>query len=99
MVHRTYFSIEYAKEIGDRIGADWNKFSVEQFKYGMETELEHGLRDPVTNVTNDDPLITGKIALAHLNDYPDYYIRLEQMEREAEEYWGKIVTESSAFTI
>lgn len=55
----------------------------------MDVELEHGTIDPATNVTNDDPIMTGKIALAHLNEFPDYYDRLEEMEEEAEEYWEK----------
>jgi len=55
----------------------------------MDVELEHGTRDSLTNVTNDDPLMIGKIALAHLNEFPDYYDRLEKMEREAEEFWEK----------
>ena len=55
----------------------------------MDVELEHGLIDPQTNVTNDDPLMTGKIALAHLNESPDYYTRLKKMEEEAEKYWEK----------
>jgi hypothetical protein len=54
----------------------------------MDVELEHGLRDLKTNVTRDDPVITGKIALAHLNEFPDYYDRLEKLEEEAEKYWG-----------
>ena len=54
---------------------------------GMDVEIEHGNGNPVTNVTNDDPLITAKIALAHLNEFPDYYIRLKKMENEAEDYW------------
>ena len=49
----------------------------------MNIELEHGLHDIVTNVSDDDPHITAKIALAHLNEFPDYYTRLEQMEEEA----------------
>ena len=49
----------------------------------MDVELEHGLHDPVTNVTDDDPVVTGKIALAHLNEFPDYYTRLERMEEQA----------------
>jgi hypothetical protein len=56
----------------------------------MNVELEHGQRDPATNVTNDDPLMTGKIALAHLKEFPDYYERLEKMETEAEAFWEKI---------
>jgi len=55
----------------------------------MDVELEHGTRDSNTNVTNDDPLMTGKIALAHLNEFPDYYTRLKKMEEEGEEYWEK----------
>jgi len=56
---------------------------------GMDVELEHGTIDPHTNVTNDDPLATGKIALAHLNELPDYYTRLDKMETEGETFWGK----------
>ncbi|MCX6764819.1 MAG: hypothetical protein NTU58_03940 [Candidatus Nealsonbacteria bacterium] len=81
------FSTEEAKKIGETLGIKWNKFDIEQFRRGMDVELEHGLKDPRTNVTNDDPLITGKIALAHLNEFPDYYIRLSQLEEDADEYW------------
>ena len=84
------FTPEEAKKIGEKLGIKWDKFDVEQFRRGMEVELEHGKRDPLTNVTNDDPLLTGKIALAHLNEFPDYYDRLEEMEEEAEEYWEKV---------
>jgi hypothetical protein len=80
---------EEAKAVGEKLGIKWNKFDVDQFKRGMSVELEHGARDPATNVTNDDLIITGKIALAHLNEFPDYYDRLEKMEKEADEYWGK----------
>ena len=83
------FSFDKAKQIGDALGIDWNKFDVEQFWMGLEVELEHGTRDPETNVTNDDPLLTGKIALAHLNEFPDYYTRLAKMEKEADKFWAK----------
>ncbi len=83
------FTAEEAKAIGEKLGLKWDKFDVEQFKKGMDVELEHGSRDSMTNVTNDDPLITGKIALAHLNEFPDYYDRLEKMEKEAKEFWEK----------
>ncbi len=82
------FTNEEAKRIGDQLGIEWSKFDVDQFRRGMNVELEHGLRDPHTNVTGDDPLMTGKIALAHLNEYPDYYDRLEKMEAEAERDWA-----------
>ena len=86
---KKYFTAEVAKEIGEKLGIDWSKFDVEQFRMGMDVELEHGKVDPNTNVTNDDPLLTGKIALAHLNEFPDYYDRLYKMEEEAEQYWEK----------
>jgi hypothetical protein len=84
-----HFTAEEAKRIGQELGIDWSKFDVEQFRRGMDVELEHGLVDPHTNVTNDDPLMTGKIALAHLNEFPDYYTRLDKMEEEADKFWGK----------
>ena len=89
MSGKKVFTSEQAKEIGENLGIDWKKWDVEQFRKGMDVELEHGTQDPKTNVTNDDPLITGKIALAHLNEFPDYYTRLDEMEEEAEEYWEK----------
>ena len=78
-----------AKAMGDHLGITWKEFDVEQFRRGMVVELEHGLRDPVTNVTDDDLFTTAKIALAHLNEFPDYYDRLEAMEEEAEAYWAE----------
>jgi Protein of unknown function (DUF5661) len=80
------FTAEEARTIGAEIGIDWSAapFDVEQFRMGMDVELEHGLHDPVTNVTNDDSLVTGKIALAHLNEFADYYTRLAKMEADAE---------------
>ncbi len=79
------FSTEDARRVGEQIGIDWATapFDVEQFRMGMDVELEHGQRDLATNVTEDDPLVTGKIALAHLNEFSDYYTRLADMEREA----------------
>jgi len=83
-----HFTPEQAKEVGDDLGIDWKSFDVDQFRRGMDVELEHGLHDPQTNVTDDDVVVTGKIAWAHLKEFPDYYDRLEQMEEEAEEFWG-----------
>jgi hypothetical protein len=79
-------SADEARAIGEQIGIDWDSapFDVEQFRFGMEVEFEHGSHDPETNVTNDDPVITGKIAWAHLKEFSDYYVRLEKMEAEAE---------------
>lgn len=82
------FTEEQARDIGEKLGIKWDKFDVDQFRRGMDVELEHGSHDSLTNVTEDNPLITGKIALAHLNEFPDYYDRLEKLEKEAEEFWG-----------
>jgi len=87
MSGKKHFGSEDAKTIGEKLGLKWDKFDVEQFRMGMDVELEHGLTDPSTNVTDDDPVVTGKIALAHLNEFPDYYTRLEKMETEAEDFW------------
>jgi hypothetical protein len=79
------FTTEEARRIGEAIGVDWSNspFDVEQFRMGLEVELEHGQRDPRTDVTHDDPVLTAKIALAHLYEFPDYYTRLDKMEEEA----------------
>jgi len=89
MSSKKNFTDEEAKSIGGRLGVKWDKFDVDQFRRGMNVELEHGLIDPKTNVTHDDALMTGKIALAHLNEFPDYYDRLEKLEKEADKFWGK----------
>jgi hypothetical protein len=85
MTERTRFSAEEAQRVGEEIGIDWSSspFDLEQFRMGMDVELEHGLHDLLTNVTDSDPVVTGKIALAHLNEFPDYYTRLARMEDEA----------------
>jgi hypothetical protein len=85
MNEQASFSEDEARRVGEEIGIDWETapFDVEQFRMGMDVELEHGLHDPTTNVTGDDPIFTGKIALAHLNEFPDYYTRLDRMEEEA----------------
>jgi Protein of unknown function (DUF5661) len=86
----TSFTADEARQVGEQIGIDWATapFDVDQFRRGMDVELEHGLHDAATNVTGDDPLVTGKIALAHLNEFPDYYSRLERMEEEAKRDHG-----------
>jgi len=84
---KKHFTTEQAKAVGEQLSVDWSKFDVEQFRHGMDVELEHGTTDPNTNVSDDDPLMTGKIALAHLNEFSDYYHRLDKMEEEAEKYW------------
>lgn len=89
MGSKKHFIAEEAKEIGEKIGIKWNKFDVDQFRMGMDVELEHGTVDLNTNLSNGRPITTGKIALAHLNGFPDYYNRLEKTEKEADGFWEK----------
>jgi hypothetical protein len=90
VTERTGFTADEAKRIGEEIGIDWSSspFDADQFRRGMDVELEHGLHDLGTNVTDDDPHVTGKIARAHLNEFPDYYTRLERMEEQAKRELG-----------
>lgn len=88
MTEKPQTTIEEARRVGDEIGVDWSHFDLEQFRAGMDVEFEHGSRDPQTDVTGDDSIVTGKIALAHMKEFPDYYERLERMEREAEREWA-----------
>ena len=98
MEHHREFSQDEARQIGERIGIDWasSPFDIEQFRMGLGVELEHGRRDLMTNVSDDDEITTGKIAWAHLNEFPDYYSRLAQMEAEAERYWAERRGESAS---
>ena len=90
MSEKAHFTVEEARAAGERVGIDWalSRFDVEQFRMGMDVELEHGTHDFETNVTDDDVAVTAKIARAHLNEFPDYYSRLALMEAEAEAYWA-----------
>ena len=88
MSNKKFFTTEEAKKVGDEIGINWNKVKLEEFQRGLHVELEHGLVDAETNVTNDDLAMTGKIAWAHLNEFGDYYTRLKTMEDEADKYWA-----------
>ena len=84
MINKRKFSTEEAREVGMQVGLDWTQIDLEQFRRGLEVELEHGARDPETNVTNDDLTLTGKIAWAHLKEIGDYYTRLDRLEAEAQ---------------
>jgi hypothetical protein len=89
MSQNTPFSSVDAKRIGDSLGIQWSLVDLEQFRLGLSVELEHGTRNPETDVTHDDPTLTGKIALAHLREFPDYYTRLAALEEEASTHWAK----------
>jgi hypothetical protein len=81
-------SSDEARRIGNSLGIDWSRVDLEQFRRGLFVELEHGTKDPETNVTNDDMGLTGKSALAHLKEFPDYYTRLAALEAEADKQWA-----------
>lgn len=84
------FSKDEAAAIALLLGIDFarQRFDLNQFWMGVNVELEHGKRDKETDITSDDPIITGKITLAHLNEFPDYYTRLKILEDDADKYWS-----------
>jgi len=84
MIKKRQFSTKEAHSLGTQLKMDWSQIDLEQFRRGLEVELEHGAIDPETNVTGDDLLLTGKIAWAHLKEIRDYYTRLDRMEAQAE---------------
>ena len=88
MTEKRRISTDEGRTVGSMLAMDWSKVDLEQFRRGLEVELEHGARDPETNVTGDDLLLTGKIAWAHLKEFPDYYTRLDQLEAEADAFWA-----------
>jgi hypothetical protein len=78
---RQSFTSDEARAAGDELGIDWDAagFDVEQLRAGMDVELEHGRRSAALNLTDDDPVKTAKIAVAHLNELADYYTRLARL--------------------
>ena len=89
MSKQKQFSPDETRRIGDSLSIDWGRIDLEQFRMGLLVELEHGTKDPETNVTNDDMRLTGKIALAHPKEFPDYYSRLAILEADADKHWAK----------
>ena len=84
------FTKEDALMIARALKIDFNKekFDIDEFAAGINVEIEHGSKFSETNVTKNDPILTGKIALAHLKEFPDYYTRLKKLEEEAVAYWS-----------
>jgi hypothetical protein len=77
-------TVEEAQMIRNSVGAEATQITADEFRRGLEVELEHGLQFPDANVTNNHPLLTGKIVLAHLKETLDYYSRLEVAELEGD---------------
>ena len=88
VANKVRISAEEARNVGSTLKINWTKVDLEQFRRGLEVEIEHGAQDPETNVTNDDLTLTGKVAWAHLKEFPDYYTRLDKLESEADAYWA-----------
>ncbi len=86
------FTSDEALTVATELGIDFGalRFDLEQFRMGMDVELEHGPRGPETDVSGNDPIITGKIALAHLTEFPDYYTRLAVLEQEAQAHLASL---------
>lgn len=82
-MNKKEFTTEEAKVIGQKAGIDFSVCNLEEFRKGLAIELEHGTINDETNVTDDNELLTAKIAWAHLKEIPDYYTRLLKMEKEA----------------
>lgn len=80
------FTMDDARMAFETLGLDLEseKITLEALTAGMNVELEHGSRFPDLDVSGDDPIVSAKIALAHLREFPDYYERLVRMEAEAE---------------
>jgi hypothetical protein len=83
------FNQNNAKRIGEELHIDWNEVNLDEFTRGLNIELEHGSKDPQTDVTGNDGRLTGEIAWAHLKEFPDYYTRLAKMEKDAKAYFEK----------
>lgn len=83
------FNQNNAKQIGNDLHINWKEVNLSEFTRGLNVELEHGSKDPQTNVTDNDGKLTGEIAWAHLKEFPDYYTRLAKMEKDAKAYFKK----------
>ena len=84
---KKHFTKKEAEKIGNKLGITWKNWDVEQFRMGLDVELEHGTIHKATNITKDNSIMTGKIALAHLNEFADYYTRLDRLEKQADKFW------------
>lgn len=83
------FNRQTALRLANILRIDLRVVPIKEWQYGLNVELEHGYMYEESNITNDDPILTAKIALAHLLEYPDYYKRLKRMEEQAEKYWSR----------
>jgi hypothetical protein len=96
MNNNQHFTTEAARSIGEQLGIDWTRVDLEQFRRGLEVELEHGAIDPETYVTGDDLMLTGKLAWAHLKEMRDYYRRLDELEADRAAHDAKNAAKDAA---
>jgi len=90
MQSETFIDLAESRRIGDRLGIDWRQFAIQQFQQALNVEHGRVAREPELDSINDDVLLSGKIALAHLMEYPEYYARQAVMNKEADEYWANV---------
>ena len=90
MQSETFIDLAESRRIGDRLGIDWRQFAIQQFQQALNVEHGRVAREPELDSINDDVLLSGKIALAHLIEFPEYYARLAVMNKEADEYWANV---------
>ena len=89
MKKRKQISSEEAKRIGETIHIDWEQIDLEQFRQGLMGNHEQAAIDPETGLTYDGVLLTGKVILDHMQEFPDYFTRLEKLKAEADEYQAR----------
>jgi hypothetical protein len=86
MKKRKQISSDEAKRIGEALHVDWEQVDLEQFRQGLMGEHEQAAIDPETGLTYEGVLLTGKVVLAHMQEFPDYFTRLAKLKEEVDEY-------------
>ena len=89
MKKRKQISLDDAKRIGDSLYIDWNQIDLEQFRQGLMGDPKQGTMDPETGPAYDGVFLTGKVVLAHIQEFPDYFTRLAKLKAEADEYQSR----------
>lgn len=89
MKNRKQISSEEAQRIGESLHLDWDRIDLEQFRQGLMGEVDQANMDPETGRTYDSILLSGKLVVAHMQEFPDYFTRLEKLKAEADEHWAQ----------
>ncbi len=89
MKKRKQISSEEARRIGDALHIDWDQVGLEQFRRDLMGARKQSASDPEIDPAYDGVLLSGKIVLAHMQEFPDYFNRLQKLKAEADEYQSK----------